>query len=149
VSENAALLLQADIRQAQEKSLAGVKPEDAVCQGVNTLDGYEVRFTSTGYETVAICTGGEVVTEAQEWSDGVTPTILSSDTSILFRTVGQGTDRTSDLPLNLCAFDSAETVTISPSGEVILDDAPCATPYVATATPAATATPVPTATPTP
>lgn len=136
VSENAANILLTEMREVQQRSLSGVKPNDFACRTPNTLNGYIVRFTDTGYETYADCSGGEVHVNSTSWPGDVT-TKVEGGNEILFKSVGQGTDLSTDISVNLCAFTSSKTVQLTTSGEINLIDSTCPTPTPSGAPPSA------------
>ena len=87
-----------------------------------------MRFTDVGYQTYAICSGGELEVDSQNWPENVDSTPLSSDTSVRFLSVGRGTNLTGNLPVNLCSFNTSKTVTVTPTGEISKIDSTCPSP---------------------
>ncbi|MCL4359665.1 prepilin-type N-terminal cleavage/methylation domain-containing protein [Patescibacteria group bacterium] len=85
----AALTVKNDLRLAQTKASAGLKPSS----GCSVLLGYTVTFTGTGYTTQALCSEGPAGTaDTASLSPGLTFTTVPS--TITFAPLGQGASPT-------------------------------------------------------
>jgi prepilin-type N-terminal cleavage/methylation domain-containing protein len=117
-----ARILESDLRYAQELALSGKKPPlpDFNCQSPNSLSG--IRFnmnTDSKYTITAVCSSGA---ESQPIKVVDLPTTVSmirpSDKDVVFKTVAQGTDLSSDMVIKICALNVGTAVSLSPSGKI-------------------------------
>lgn len=102
-----------DLRLAQSKALAGEKPTGCT----NSLNGYQVSFSSDSYSLSAICSAS-VLVKTVPLPQNVT--FSSVPSSILFRVLAQGTNLSANQTMTLTGFDvtQIQTVTVTPSGEI-------------------------------
>ncbi|MBI4999387.1 type II secretion system protein [Candidatus Gottesmanbacteria bacterium] len=106
--KGAALNLKNDLRQAQNKALAGEK----TCTG--SLDGYEVSFSSTSYNFRAKC--------GTNYGTAITtflPTnvsIANSPSPFVFKVLGQGV--TAAQTICLSGFNKIYKISVTVSGEI-------------------------------
>lgn len=84
--------IQGDLMLTQQYALAGQKPTDSRCTGVNSLIGYNFNVTSTStYQIEAVCTGG-TISPATKVTSLTNALIAISRNPILFKVLGSGTD---------------------------------------------------------
>ncbi len=117
--------VQADIRQAQENAIASKKP--AGCSDLNALNGYHfVVIPPNSYEIRWICGGSPGVEKTVTLPTGITISVLSPNlnppNSILFKTLGQGTnipaDGTTSFTLTQANYGKTATITVTAGGEI-------------------------------
>jgi len=111
-----------ELRFAQERALAGQKPDDPFCNVPNRLAGYNFRvFSSTNFVVEAVCSGGVVEVKNIDFGPSI---ILSTPTPnpILFKVLGEGTNIPggTSVTLTLTQVESGNTldITIGASGEI-------------------------------
>ena len=108
-----ALNLKNDLRQAQNKAMAGEKP----ASGCGVLNGYEVSFTATSYSFYAKCSPGPSYGTA---TSGTLPTSVNLAVSpagpVLFKVLGQGVDTTKTICVT--GFGKLYKLFITTSGEI-------------------------------
>lgn len=115
ILKQAALTLKNDIRFVQTKASSGVKPY-ASC---NTLVGWNMTFTSTGYTYVANCDGvatGDVMTVL--YPPGITLASLPSPNPITFYVLSRGTNLGSMATLTLTGNAKQYVVQLGKNGDV-------------------------------
>lgn len=118
--------IQGDLRLAQSTASSGQLPPDAVCNGLNDLNGYFFTVISANhYQIKASCTGGIPSTVKK---DVLIPTGLSIVTPfpvpnpILFKVLGSGTNipngSTATIRVTQTGTGSTGTVTVSSGGQI-------------------------------
>jgi len=116
VLAGAARSLRGDLRLAQEQALAGKKPS-----GCGILSGYRFRpISASQYAFEAVCDNGSfsIGKDSVSLPPGINMTPVPG--SVLFKVLGQGTDLSSDMEINLVQEVTANTVkiTITTVGEI-------------------------------
>jgi prepilin-type N-terminal cleavage/methylation domain-containing protein len=117
--EGSARRLEADLRLAQEQSLAGKKPTAIACSGEGALNGYDFYAeTASSYVIQANCTGGLVDIKTVQMAEEVT--LTSNPSRFTFKVLGSGTDlsTTADVTLTQTATGNTFNITVSPEGEI-------------------------------
>lgn len=105
--------IKGDLRLAQQLALTGEKPSTGSC---TTLEGYTFTPSSDSYILVANCSNGDITIKTILLKDE----IVLTGSSVQFKVLGQGTDLSSDVTLNLSssvAGTSADIV-IGTGGEI-------------------------------
>lgn len=129
VVDNGASVIISHLRQAQNNSDSGVKPEDARCQGDFRLEGYEVIFNNGGYVVNAVCINSTGVTnnitdETYAYPEGIV--VLSYPSNpILFKSISRGTNLSSVQNIDICAFNFGQRISINPKGGIFNTETPC------------------------
>jgi len=108
--------VKADLRLAQQFALTGQKPVD--CDSSNSLTGYTFRITGNyTYEIVANCVSGvtanDIIIKSVDFTVNQV-TIEANPSSVKFKSLGQGTNLTAPLTIDL-AHDFAGT-----TGQVVI-----------------------------
>ena len=101
--------LRNDLRQAQNKALAGEKP--AAC--TSSLNGYRVDFTANTYSLKAICPSEQEVKTINLPSN---VNFSPVPTAILFKVLAQGVDGAQ--MITLTGFGRSLAITVSSSGDI-------------------------------
>ena len=113
---------QGDIRQAQENAIASKKPA-----GCSVLDGYHFTVVPPdSYQISWVCGGSPGVEKTVPLPTGITISGLSPDltpsNSILFKTLGQGTNipggGETSFTLTQANYGKTATITITAGGEI-------------------------------
>jgi len=109
-----------NLRSAQQQALTGQKPIGVTC---SKLVGYQfTRTSSTNYRIYARCdNSGVFVNHEIKSVDLITGTTLTATNSnILFKVLGQGTDLTvsNDLTLSNTTSGSSLIITVGPGGSI-------------------------------
>jgi prepilin-type N-terminal cleavage/methylation domain-containing protein len=102
-----------NLRLAQERALAGDKPEG--CSG--NLEGYEVVFNSTSYTIQAVCESGKIEIKKVDLPEAIF-LALPSVNPILFKVLAQGTNVAEKVEIAVSGFDKSQIVTVTSSGEI-------------------------------
>ena len=122
-------LIYADLRLAQEYSIAGKKPDTPsgnVCT-TSSLNGYTFhRINSNSYEILATCVGGDVQVKLVDFQNSFSNVSLStlsgpSSNAIMFRVLGRGTDYAGVVTITLNDTGGStppQSLTITESGEI-------------------------------
>lgn len=113
--------LMSDLRLAQGYSLIGKKPDDTKCSGLNTLNGYQffVDGAAGQYIVRASCTAGTVDVKTVALTSDISISAPSPN-PILFKSLGEGTNLSSDATIILTQASTNKTVQVkvTPGGEV-------------------------------
>ena len=112
--------IQGDLRLAQGMALAGQKPTDARCTGLNTLNGYFFNVLSANhYEIRASCSGGNATNSTKDVilpADVTIATPFPVPNPILFKVLGSGTNiGASNAVIKVTQVGTSSSVTISVS----------------------------------
>lgn len=102
--------LKADLRLAQQLALTGQKPNDVSC---NTLDGYIFsRVDASTYRISADCAGIATPYVYKEVNLGSDITLSSTNTSFMFKVLGQGTDLAASNTLTLTHTSGNQSIMV-------------------------------------
>lgn len=114
--KQASLTLKTNLRSVQFRAINGSKPINITCL---ELSGYSVSFTSSSYSYQASCTpealDAPVTTVAL--AKGVTFSPVPS--AILYKVLGAGIDRASQIQITLVNSLASYILAINPNGEII------------------------------
>lgn len=112
--KSAALNLKNDLRQTQEKAMAGEKP--AGCDVNHPLLGHKLVFTDThNYKIVAVCQGMADVDVMTGLSLGTNVTVTGTP-SVMFKVLGQGVASAQTFCLN--GFSKIYKLSVTTTGEI-------------------------------
>ncbi|MEK7577029.1 MAG: prepilin-type N-terminal cleavage/methylation domain-containing protein [Patescibacteria group bacterium] len=114
--KQASLTLKTNLRSVQFHAINGSKPINIAC---TQLDGYSVSFTSSSYSYQASCTpvASDAPATTVTLPKGVTFSPIPS--AILYKVLGAGIDRSSQLQLILVNSLASYILAINPNGEII------------------------------
>lgn len=109
--------LKADLRLMQQLALTGQKPDDVSC---NTLDGYLFsRVDSSTYRILIDCAGIATPYVYKEVDLGSDISLTSTNSTITFKVLGQGTDLNDDNTITLThTSGNQNTVVVGVGGDV-------------------------------
>lgn len=121
--EGVARSIMGEIRLVQSKASAGEKPDNAKCNGTNTLSSYSFQIVnSTSYKVVANCLGGnvDIWDTPKSLPDGISMSPTSG--TISFKVLGQGTNITAGgsfvITLTQQGIPNPSLVTVTSGGEI-------------------------------
>jgi len=113
--------LEGELRNTQELTFSGRKPDDPNCNSPNTLNGYNFKvLSSSTYAIEAVCTGGIVQVKTGEVG---LDTMIStpSPNPILFKVLGKGTNigaQVATLTITQKGTTNTQAIIISSGGEI-------------------------------
>jgi prepilin-type N-terminal cleavage/methylation domain-containing protein len=113
--QQAALTLKSNLRSVQFRAINGQKPEETCTQ----LNGYTVSFTASTYSYQASCTptNTDTAITTVELPRGVTFSPVPS--SVLYKVLGLGIDRSTQMSVSLVNSDQTYVLGINPNGEIV------------------------------
>lgn len=116
--ESEARMLKTKIRAVQQLSLSGERPSGITCRAPAVINGYLLKFYERYYEIKALCGENESLVERVDLSSGIL--LSSTSPTLLYKSVGDGTNLTSDLVLTLTQEQTGNRIfiVVEKTGEV-------------------------------
>lgn len=116
--------VEADLRLAQQQSLANTRPDGFVCAPPDTFAGIEFAApTQTSYTISAVCSDGTVHPFKVSGLPPNAVFIRSADPNVVFLPLGEGTDAAGEWQIGICTYGADSTsLIVSESGEIVEED---------------------------
>ncbi len=114
--------VKSELRFTQSKAIAGEKPDNPNCQGINILDSYSFVIVDTNtYSIRANCSGGVVsIKDSEVLDEGVS--MSSTLATISFKVLGKGTNipegETVVITFTQSKTNDTRTLTVTSGGEI-------------------------------